>query len=444
MEQSPGGSACAEPERRVQDKSPFARQGEAEGTDRTSDRGPAFANAGTGRRGMDCRLSPMAPRVLVSEYQYYDFRAIDRPLTEKEMTVLRSISTRAAITTTSFSNHYEWGDLKANPSKLLEKYFDAFVYFANWGTHEFYIRLPQESVDYKLLKAMVPGETVRVRRTARFVIVEFGSESEWDGKDDGTAWMASLMPLRSDLLRGDLRCLYLGWLRCAQDRGLDEDKLEPPVPAGLGELSGPLHALIEFLEIDEDLVEVAAQASKPLTAGPSRRELSAWIRDLPEKDKDELLITAAVDQGERWRNDLVRRSRRTDLQQTSAVLAASERRKAGDLLAAAQTRAKERARLLNEQRTAEAAKRRAEDLANRAWYLDQLGRRQLEIWKQVAAHVQTRQPKDYDRAVSLLTDLHDLAVCRGQTAGFQTALEKIRQVHAAKESFLRRLAKANL
>ena len=68
----------------------------------------------------------------------------------------------------------------------------------------------------------------------------------------------------------------------------------------------------------------------------------------------------------------------------------------------------------------------------------------MEIWKQVAAHVQTRQTKDYDRAVSLLTDLHDLAVCRGQTAGFQTALEKIRQVHAAKESFLRRLAKANL
>src|SRR2546425_3007388 len=217
--------------------------------------------------------------------------------------------------------------------------------------------------------------------------------------------MASLMPLRSDLLRGDLRCLYLGWLRCAQDGGLDENKLEPPVPAGLEELSGPLHALIEFLEIDEDLVEVAAQASKPLAAGPSRRELSAWIRGLPEKDKDELLITAAVDQGERWRNELVRRFRRATLQQASEVLAAGEQRNAGDLLAAADARAKERARLLNEQRTAEAAKRREEDLANRARYLDQLGNRQVEIWKQVAAHLQTRQPKDYDRAVSLLTDL---------------------------------------
>jgi len=307
----------------------------------------------------------------VSEYQYYDFRAIDHPLTRNEMAALRSISTRAAITTTSFTNHYEWGDLKANPSKLLEKYFDAFVYVANWGTHEFYIRLPQEPIDYSLLKAMVPGDTLRVRKTARFVIVEFGSESEWDGEDDGTGWMASLMPLRSDLLRGDLRCLYLGWLRSAQDGGLDEDELEPPVPAGMQELSGPLDALIEFLEIDEDLVEVAAQASEPLAAGPSRKELSAWIRGLPEKDRNELLITAVVEQGERWRNDLVQLFRRKNLQQTSDVPAASERRKAGDLLAAAHARAKERARLLNEQRTAEAGKRRAEDEARRARYLDQ-------------------------------------------------------------------------
>jgi hypothetical protein len=34
---------------------------------------------------MDCRLLPLAPRVVVSEYQYYDFRAIDRPMARKEM-----------------------------------------------------------------------------------------------------------------------------------------------------------------------------------------------------------------------------------------------------------------------------------------------------------------------------------------------------------------------
>ena len=164
------------------------------------------------------------------------------------------------------------------------------------------------------------------------MIVEFGSESEWDGEDDGTGWMASLMPLRSDLLRGDLRCLYLGWLRSAQDGGLDEDELEPPVPTGLQELSGSLDALIEFLEINEDLVEVAAQASKPLAAGPSRKELSAWIRGLPEKDKNELLITAVMEQSERWRSNFMRRFQRQNSQHCSQTAAAA-RRSVGDILA---------------------------------------------------------------------------------------------------------------
>ena len=57
----------------------------------------------------------------MSEYQYYEFRSMDRALTKAEVAVLRSISTRAVITTTSFTNHYEWGDLKADPLKLLEK-----------------------------------------------------------------------------------------------------------------------------------------------------------------------------------------------------------------------------------------------------------------------------------------------------------------------------------
>ena len=66
------------------------------------------------------------------------------------------------------------------------------------------------------------------------------------------------------------------------------------MPAGLRELSAPLDSLIEFLGIDEDLVEVAAAASEPLKAGPSRKELAAWIRGLPEKEKDGLLVDALI------------------------------------------------------------------------------------------------------------------------------------------------------
>ena len=78
---------------------------------------------------------------------------------------MRSISTRAAITSTSFTNHYEWGDLKADPLKLLEKYFDAFLYIANWGTREFYLRLPQELVDYRVFRTCLLYTSPHLERT---------------------------------------------------------------------------------------------------------------------------------------------------------------------------------------------------------------------------------------------------------------------------------------
>jgi hypothetical protein len=44
----------------------------------------------------------------LSEYQYYEFQAVDRPLTSAQQDELRALSTRARITATSFVNHYEW------------------------------------------------------------------------------------------------------------------------------------------------------------------------------------------------------------------------------------------------------------------------------------------------------------------------------------------------
>jgi hypothetical protein len=379
----------------------------------------------------------------VSEYQYYDFKSIDRALTKTEMDALRAVSTRAVITSTSFTNHYEWGDLKADPLKLLEKYFDAFAYVANWGTREFHLRLPQELADLKHLKSILPGKAVRVRSAGKFVIVTFESEVESDDDwDDGTGWMGSLMSLRSDLLRGDLRSLYLGWLLCAQDEEFSGDALEPPVPAGLRELSASLDSLIEFLGIDEDLIKAAAVASAPLKAGPSRKELATWVRSLPENEKDDLLVGFLSESGERWRVELLQRFQRENA--VAASYGAIERRTVKDLLTAARVCADERARQLSAKRAADAARKKAKDEADRTLFLDQLAKREDSAWKQVEGYIQKRQPKDYDRAVILLTDLHDLAVRQGREAGFRSALAKIRKTHTAKDSFLRRLAKAKL
>ena len=379
----------------------------------------------------------------MSEYQYYDFKTIDRALTKTEMATLRSISTRAVITSTSFTNHYEWGDLKADPLKLLAAYFDAFVYVANWGTREFYLRLPQELVDSKQLKAMLPGKTAYVRSSGQFVIVAFESEVELDDDwDDGTGWMGSLISLRTDLLRGDFRCLYLGWLSCVENGGFSRDALEPPVPAGLRELSASLDSLIEFLGIDEDLIEVAASISEALKAGPSHKELATWIRGLPEKEKDGLLVEALSEPDERWRIELLCRFHQENV--STSGNGAIKRRTVGDLLTASRARTDERIRKLNAKRAAEAERQKAKEYADRATYLDHLAKRENAVWKQVEAYIQKRQPKDYDRAVILLTDLHELAVRQLDETGFQLTMEELRKTHAAKDTFLRRLTKAKL
>jgi hypothetical protein len=296
----------------------------------------------------------------MSEYQYYDFRVIDRTLKEAEIAELRSVSTRAVITSTSFTNHYEWGDLKADPLKLLEKYFDTFLYVANWGTRELYLRLPLELADYKVFRAMLPGEAAHVRKSGNSVIVAFENQFEDDEWDDGTGWTGSLMSLRSDLLGGDLRCLYLGWLLCAQNEEFGGDELEPAVPAGLGELSAPLHSLIHFLGIDENLVEVAATVSAPLNPGPDREELATWIQSLPEKEKDNLLVAAVSGPSERWKNELLRRFEQQNARRTLSASDTICRRTAGDLLRLVHARGEERTRLLEAKRAAEAARRKAE------------------------------------------------------------------------------------
>jgi hypothetical protein len=314
---------------------------------------------------------------------------------------------------------------------------------ANWGTREFHLRLPQERADFKQLKSILPGKSAHVRSAGKFVIVSFESEVESDDDwDDGTGWMGSLVSLRSDLLRGDLRCLYLGWLMCAQDDELPGDAVEPPVPAGLRELSAPHDSLIEFLGIDEDLVEVAASASAPLKDGPSRKALATWVRGLPASEKDDLLIDFLSEPSERCRLELLQR-----FQQENAVAAnhdAIERRTVKDLLTASRVRGDERARQLNAKRAAEAARKKAKDEADRAIYLEGLAKREKVVWKQVEAYIEKRQPKDYERAVNLLVDLHDLAVRQGDETGFQLRMEELRKTHAAKSAFLGRLAKANL
>lgn len=113
---------------------------------------------------------------------------------------------------------------------------------------------------------------------------------------------------RSELLGGDHRLLYLAWLMGIQWDHVDDEDTEPPVPAGLADLSGALRAVADFLEIDEDLIVVAAEASPSLKEEPAAG-LTDWIATLPAAEKDKLLTMVADGEGPQVQALLLRRFR---------------------------------------------------------------------------------------------------------------------------------------
>ena len=372
----------------------------------------------------------------MSEYQYYEFQAIDRPLSEKEMAELRAISTRAVITATSFTNTYHWGDLKADPRRLLRKYFDAFLYVANWGSHWLAFRVPADAIDADTLKAYQTPESFTVRQRGSYVVLGFCSEEEPDGWVEGEGWLASLVSLRADILRGDFRALYLAWLLEVQ-RGLPEEGAEPPVPPGLTQLSAALKGLADFLRLDADLLSAAAEASDPLPqrTPEAQQQWRSWVQSLDEADKDAFLCrVASGDTSVRW--ELQKRFRR-HLDQTRPPSAANLRRQRSisDLLAAKNKRTDQRRRREAERRS----RKEREQAAARKAYLGGLGQREDSIRSKISALIGTKQQKNYDQAVKLLVDLRDAAALQDRTETFGEYLAGLRNEHARKVSLLRRL-----
>lgn len=240
-------------------------------------------------------------RAALSEYQYYEFQALDRSLSDEDQQALRTISTRAEITATSFTNYYEWGDLKGDPIEFMRRWFDFHVYIANWGNPRLMIRLPKQFIDRDRIAAIIwDADYSSIIDADENIILDLGrGDVEPDSDfDDGTGWMDQLKPLRADLLAGDLRLLYLIWLIGVEDgiyeadeEGGERVEVLEPLP-GIGPLTPQLKAAAEFFFLDRDLVAAAAERRSGIDLGelpgsPAVREL---IASLPDEEKIDHLV----------------------------------------------------------------------------------------------------------------------------------------------------------
>lgn len=386
----------------------------------------------------------------MSEYQYYEFQAIDRPLSEDDMRWLRGLSTRAQITSTSFVNEYHWGDFRGDPNKLMERCFDAFVYVTNWGSRRFMVRLPTASFDAASAKPYCHNEGVTLQRKKNCVLLDFARDDEpgdWEEWDDGSGWMASLTTLRGDLLGGDRRCLYLAWLCGIEMDSLPQNAKEPPVPAGLKNLSAPLRAFVDFLAIDMELVNVAAERSTARAANePPAGAWKKWIHSLPVAEKDKLLIEIAQGDELNPRQGLMRSFRESAQGRHTKDTGedAKSRRTVAEISQAWQQRLHAEQRRLAEQAEKQRERQARAEAQARKKHLEDIASRTPTVWKQVSAWIAKRTPKGYDRAVELLVDLRDAADHANRTDEFFEQFHDLCDRHVGKPSFVRRLQQTDL
>ncbi|MHB1416620.1 MAG: hypothetical protein ACYC1C_15340 [Chloroflexota bacterium] len=397
----------------------------------------------------------------MSEYQYYEFLAIDRALTKEQMAELRALSTRATITPTRFQNVYNYGDFRGDPKVLMEKYFDVFVYVANWGTHWVMLRLPKNLLDEDVASSYVNDEQLAMWVKGENVILSFRLENEGGEWEEGEEWMSQLVPLRAELAAGDLRALYISWLSGIQGLWLEDDEededelddesgqladdIEPPVPPGLAHLSGAQEALVDFLDVDRDLLAVAAERSAPLASGPSRSDWARWLRELPESEKDALLLRLVADGDTHIKPELTQRLQRAAAGTGGTTAGGPAKgRTVRELIKAAEEQA-ERRRQEEAVRAAQERERQEREAAReRARHLDSLVGREAELWRRVETLIEAKKAREYDLAVQHLLDLRDLAVRADEMNEFAARLADLRIRHAKKPTFLQRLDKANL
>ena len=377
----------------------------------------------------------------MSEYQYYEFQALDRRLTAAEMARLRAFSTRARITPTSFVNTYDWGDFKGDENAWMDQYFDAFLYFANWGTRVFSLRLPSRLLGMATAELYCGSQSAAAREHKANTILTFNSdeeEDEWPEEEDA---LSALIPIRTQLAGGDLRALYIGWLRCAQTGELEDEQLEPPVPPGLGELDGSLERLVDFLRVDAELLDVAAAASSPLHVQTLTREaIRTWIAGRPGAEKDAWLEQFIAADDPALATELQRRIAGRNV----AVPAAGTARTVGALCDAAQKASEKRQREANARAEAERQRRDHEAAVARSKYLTNLAREEPAVWAEIETLIATKQPASYDRAASLLVDLRDIAAARGGDSEFHARLHALRTQHQRKPSLLSKIERAGL
>lgn len=370
----------------------------------------------------------------MSEYQYYEFQALDRTLTSSDRNYLKQLSSRVKLTATSATFVYNYRDFPDQVTKVLDRCFDLVLYVANFGVRRLAIRFPLGGINLARFEPYCVPYCVTVTTTKKSAILDISlSAEEYYDWIEGEGWLSDLVALREELLQGDLRLLYLVWLRSQFTENCDadpENSVEPPVPANLQQLSPALKTAVKFFAIDRDLLAAVAEVSP--TEDAIAEPIADWIAALPESERNAYLLRVA--RGETHVGaELIQQLRQQFSRDGEKSSCADAGRTVAAILAIATQKRNQRKH--QEKLAARAAKRKR---------LDAIAPKAESLWQEVVRLIERKQAKSYDDAVEQLQELRDLAEYQGNLPHFQARIQHLQQQYRNRPAFLSRLQKARL
>jgi hypothetical protein len=374
----------------------------------------------------------------MSEYQYYEFAAIDAPISDEGLRYARGCSSRAEVSRVRWQNTYHFGDFHGSVDTLL-KYYDAHFYIANWGTVRLGLAFPKGVITPGVLQPYLRGgeryeETLTVKEIGNRCIVwwERNEEGGW-WETGGEGLIDQIIGVREELMRGDYRALFLGWLadfnpeewQDAEDGAV----LMPPIPAGLNQLSPALAKLIEHFPVDPDALAVAARLSQAST--PERVPMAAVLERLSASEMRAFLARVAEGGGAGVMAELNRLTYpRVQIPLGQAISCLDFAEKA---IETRETRLKKAA--------AAAAAKRQQEAELRKQHLASVMQRADRIWSGLDPLMDQKIASAYDQAAAQLQELRDAYAQAGGISGFQQKLAGFRHRYSNRPAMLRRIEK---
>ncbi len=371
----------------------------------------------------------------MSEYQYYEFVAADGPISDVGLHYANSCSSRADVSRFRWKNSYNFGNFHGNVDKLLE-YYDAHFYVANWGTVLFALAFPEGCVDQKAIRPYLTaptracGENTLTAKSMNGRLVLYWEKSEeecWDDWVEGTGLLDRLLGIREEIMRGDYRALFLGWLA---EFDLYQEGLLPSIPLGMGSLTPALRELAEQLCIDPDMLRVSA-----ILSGEKDPKEILPLGDLLDRMSTEemksLLVRVGNGEGLRVAAEM------TQMVRSSAPPPGGETVVCADF--ADQIRKHRRNRQETEKKEANERRRQAEE--KHRIHLENLIKQADQIWNGLDPLMEQKIASVYDKVARQLSELRDAYALAGQSTGFVKRLADFQNRYSNRPAMMRRIEK---